>query len=525
MTGSTDIHRAKVALQNLIQHAKATQGNDLISGDQGFQSALRMDFSRALRPKESSGTEDLATELQQQVARLLKFSSAKDSEANGSSNSADAAATTPTANMAAIVPPKSSLEEVGLSSSSESSDDDDDLQRGANAQEDEEELPRRRRLVREEVSAAPLREQVTQARRQLFELDQDVTKLTRELKQCRQRAWMLQMRQSIAEAKLRNELRQRSSELNPRDWAEEKDLVDDEVDLRRDLAEWKERLQRWYAEAKHQDNILQHERNAMRGSEAPHPVLARHPAGEIFLTFPADDADSDDSDDRRPMPARRAPPPSNGDGGAAAGGDRAPTGITNATTKMASDDSSAESGDDDDDEDTYRRIGLAARGAAGAKAPSAAAPRVPKLEDSDISDDFEKESDENSLPSPSGEPGSMSLSASQTQEKSGESLTRIPGSSTSTMAPPPLGKLAKASSTVTVAGTRRISEDSSSSSSDEDAQRFRPLPQAKTLPKASLPPLSVGQRPQLRQEDDVSEISSEEIEEDVVDNLESSRSL
>lgn len=120
-----------------------------------------------------------------------------------------------------------------------------------------------------------------------------MTRVTRELKQCRSCLWNIQREQSAAEAQLANIIRARIVEL-PAEVRDEELLVDrKERQLAQELSEARANAARWWSIAKRQDAMLQQEREAQRGGDA-HRILALHPAGEVFLQAAHPDSDSEE---------------------------------------------------------------------------------------------------------------------------------------------------------------------------------------------------------------------------------------
>jgi len=133
-------------------------------------------------------------------------------------------------------------------------------------------------------------------------MDLRVTTLTRDLREGRRDLWLQQQRKSAAEAGLSAALAARESELSPRGLEEKRRLNDEARLLRQGLVDAKQRAARWYTEAQRHEGMVQQERDAMRGG--PHPILAKHPAGEVFLVSADPDNDSDDSRSPRGPPRR-----------------------------------------------------------------------------------------------------------------------------------------------------------------------------------------------------------------------------
>jgi len=461
MNGKSSVEDARSALQALLTTSKASPEEPSVNGGADGQPGtalrrlFRADIQRSLRPPAQAS--QLAAELESQVSRLLAQAPVAPAEKHS----------------VAPPPPPPAVEQVVLG------DDEDDEEDEEDEEEEllEEQRPRpRRKLIREEVQAADLRGQVAVARRRLHDLDFEVTALTRRLREGRQAAWNQQKLHSSAEAKIAQALAARSGELKKEAVDEMKVLEKEELKLRQSLGEVKAQASRWYQEARHQDAILQQERDAQKGGDA-HRILARHPAGEVFLpSFPSDNDSDDDYYDG--PPPRRPPPPSSA--AAASNGRRAAAG---------------DSSDEDSDKDSYQRP----RSAGGGGPP----PPPRRLDDSD-SDRDESEAG-SSMVSPAGESGSLSGML----DKSGEDHAAV------TNAGPP----ARAS---------KARSDSESSSEDEDPgpawKSAAPAASSTTAPaEAPVPPLpAVERRPLRPDEDDVEEVSSEEI---VDEELESSRSL
>lgn len=166
--------------------------------------------------------------------------------------------------------------------------------------------PRRTLVLQENngVSAA-LRSQVDAARRRLFEKDKTVTQLTQELKKSRSRLWELQRDSSSIEAQLARTIKAHVHKLPSSLRDREMHLEAEERERAQALTEARANAAKWSMVAKRQDQMLQqlrHERDVHRGGDA-HSILARHPAGEVFL--PAVGPDSDSDDDYYPQGQRR----------------------------------------------------------------------------------------------------------------------------------------------------------------------------------------------------------------------------
>lgn len=454
------------ALQALVATTNAHHEESAVNGGAGgsgteLRRQLKADFQKSLRPPAKAS--QLAAELESQVQRLL---------------AAAPAATAAEPSSAPAQPSKPTVEAVSLGDDDEEDESDDP--------EPVQERPKPRRiLVREEAAATSLRRQVAAGRKTLHDVDVEVTRLTRKLRESRQGAWVKQQSYSAAEARIAKVLAARSSELKKEMFDEAKKLEEEERRLRQALVEARAQATRWYQEARHQDAILQQERDAQKGGDA-HRILARHPAGEVFLpAFPSDN-DSDDEYYDAP-PARR--PPS----------------VASTTTAGRSNPRGGEASDSEDSDDHVPH-----RGPGGAAPANLKTPPDASDSDRDMSDGG------SSMVSPANESGSLSGML----EKSGEDHAPVtnPG-------PLPL--------------PRNPRSDTESSSDGEDITMRAPVapPAApatqtasstsSTPPDTSAPaptPPAVERRPLRPDVDDVEEISSEDIEA-AEEDMESSRSL
>jgi len=461
MNGKSSVEDARSALQALLQTSKGypePRVNGSVDGQPGaaLRRLFRADIQKSLRPPAQAS--QLAAELESQVSRLLAH-----------------APVAPVAeHVAEPTPPPPIVEKVVLADDKDDEDSDEDADEEDDEPFEDEQPQPRRKLFHEEQRAAGLREQVVIARRCLHELDDEVTKLTRKLREGRQTAWIQQQLHSAIEARIAKALAARAADLKQEAIKEMSNLEKEEQKLRQSLVEMRARASRWWQEAKHHDSILQQERDAQKGGEA-HRLLARHPAGEVFLpSFPSDN-DSDDDYYDGPPPPRRPPP-------------TASTTVASSGGRKAAGDSS----DEDSDGDDYQRP----QGGGGAGPP----PPLRRTEDSDS--DREDSDAGSSLVSPAGESGSLSGML----EKSGED--HIPAK----------------------VPVRKPRSDSESSSDDEDPgpawKNAAPTAAAASASASTpVPPLPAVERKPLRpDEDDASEISSEEIEA-VDESMETSRSL
>jgi len=163
--------------------------------------------------------------------------------------------------------------------------------------------PRRSLIVKGEGPMANmLRTQVADARRRLLGLDREVTRLTAELKKCRSNVWNQQRRQCSTEAHVTKVLQDRADELPLEARQEEVRLQRQERDLAQELSKARALAGRESSLAKRQDTMLQQERDQQKGDAQT--ILAKHPAGEVFLpSFPPDT----DSDDGNEMEMTRKP--------------------------------------------------------------------------------------------------------------------------------------------------------------------------------------------------------------------------
>mmetsp|Transcript_42228 Transcript_42228/g.134092 ORF Transcript_42228/g.134092 Transcript_42228/m.134092 type:complete len:381 (+) Transcript_42228:530-1672(+) len=137
-----------------------------------------------------------------------------------------------------------------------------------------------------------LRSQVQDMRRRLLQMDGTVTRLTAELKRSRRELWTQQREQSGQEAQIAQILAGRADELSPDVRTEEERLVREEAELAQQLSEARAQAARWSSVARRQDSMLQQERDQQKGDA--HSILAKHPAGEVFLPNLPHDTDSDD---------------------------------------------------------------------------------------------------------------------------------------------------------------------------------------------------------------------------------------
>jgi len=161
---------------------------------------------------------------------------------------------------------------------------------------------RRRSLVQKlkDERAVEIRAQVSDARRRLYLQDKEVTRLTAALKKCRSNVWNQQKRQCGNEAQLTKLLQERSDELFAADVERDQKLLREEKQLSQELSEARALAAKWSSVAKRQDSML---RDHQKGDAQS--IIAKHPAGEVFLPTIPPDADSDDGYEmdgpRRPM--------------------------------------------------------------------------------------------------------------------------------------------------------------------------------------------------------------------------------
>lgn len=393
---------------------------------------------------------------------------------------------------------------------------------------------RRRRLVHEEASASELRRAVAETRKNLHKFDVTVTQLTRQLRERRKEFGVVQQSRCSAETNIVRMMASREGELSPRSVEEGRKLEQEEQRLTELLVDARARATRWHAQAKHHDGIVQQERDAQKGGSA-HRILARHPAGEVFLI--AADNDSDDGYDGLPPPR-----------GTPAGGRR-----------------QQDSSDDEDYASTAAPSQAAVHRVAGGsdssdqddRTPLQPPPAAKKFHNTrSDQDDDEYDSDASgsasNLPSPSGGSGSMSgmLERSEDASASASLNTSGPRPGGATSGTQVKGKMAvsdsessdeeptqqqqqKDASASTSLSTSRVAPggancgmqgglsakdlDGSSSEGEELAEP------PKTVQAGAVPPLR--QVPKnVPQEDEAEEVSSEGIAE-IDESMETSRSL
>mmetsp|Transcript_24273 Transcript_24273/g.53948 ORF Transcript_24273/g.53948 Transcript_24273/m.53948 type:complete len:418 (-) Transcript_24273:145-1398(-) len=157
---------------------------------------------------------------------------------------------------------------------------------------------KRLRLVMEEADAKNLQVQVQEARRRLNSVDAETTRLTLELKECRSRHWEQQRLQANLEASITQMITEHSSGVSEGLLHEYATLDKKERELSGLLVEARAQTTKWANIAQRQDGMLQQDRSAQRGGDV-HGILNKHPAGEVFLSPPPPDSDSEDLDTPR----------------------------------------------------------------------------------------------------------------------------------------------------------------------------------------------------------------------------------
>lgn len=139
-----------------------------------------------------------------------------------------------------------------------------------------------------------LRAAVKDARRRLFTLDAETTRLTREVKMNRMKIWELQRTGSLKEAEIGRAI----APGNPA----KSDVLAEEVSK---VLEARHEAKKWLMQARRMDAELQQQ---FRGGGEAQKILLRHPAGEVFLPpmGSADDSDDGSESDYRPSPSAAA---------------------------------------------------------------------------------------------------------------------------------------------------------------------------------------------------------------------------
>lgn len=157
--------------------------------------------------------------------------------------------------------------------------------------------PKRITLVRKDGSqdAPELERQVEAARKQLKALDSETTTLTKQLKLCRRELWLKERDYCASERQISDCLQKNACKLSPEARDEEHRLGQQERRLTQELTEARAMAARWSSIAKRQDGMLQQEREATKGGDAQ-AILAKHPAGVVFLLhLPSDDSSDEGS--------------------------------------------------------------------------------------------------------------------------------------------------------------------------------------------------------------------------------------
>jgi len=263
-----------------------------------LRSILRAEFQKVLRPPKAAKQ---AVEIEAEVSRLLESVAGPHHQEPRRAGAAAGDAEVSRAQR----PPcaDAGMQTEGLASAA--------LLQGLLAEEpppepppEQHPVPRRRSLVvrAEGPTGSTLRTQVQDARRRLHALDKEVTSLTAELKRCRSNLWNQQRRQCSSEAQLSRLLKERASELPREEWDKDAKLQMEERRLAEELCEARALAAKWSSVAKRQDGMLHQERDHQRGDAQS--ILAKHPAGEVFLPNLSQDGDSEDGYDaegpRRP---------------------------------------------------------------------------------------------------------------------------------------------------------------------------------------------------------------------------------
>lgn len=475
---------ARSALQALLAPSKvsAAGGEGAKNGveeraPEGFRAIFRAELQEVLKPPPSAAK--LAAELEEQVKQLL------------TRNIPPAAP--------AEIPSQVQPELIHLS--------DEEDEDAASVEESGPAKPRRK-LVIEEEDAANLRREVAAARKRLSEFDQEVTKLTRQLRQTRQKSWNLQQQHSAAEARISKLISERAVELEADAVDTGKKLEQEESRLRQVLADWRSKASRFYSDAKHQESLLQQERDAAKGGDV-HRILATHPAGEVFLFTTHSDNESDDA------------------GGYGQG--------------------KLDYFSDDEDDHIRRTVASAGQPCAAVGLAGAGGVPKPRSEDSDKYDS----DDSSEMPSPSGRSGSGSLSRSANAPRENVSADGIVGMSANSASSSRTSGLEGATGRLAVVPARpSLLQGDSDTDSDKEivppvtAPVRKPgvpkvddfsdsdsgdkaMPNLPSAPKGPLPapvrPVPIGQRNTLGAQESADEVSSEDGIDEVLES--SSRSL
>eukprot|EP00440_Ansanella_granifera_P006698 gb/GFBE01007260.1/.p1 GENE.gb/GFBE01007260.1/~~gb/GFBE01007260.1/.p1 ORF type:complete len:444 (+),score=107.74 gb/GFBE01007260.1/:1-1332(+) len=423
---------ARAALQALLSTNKSpskTGGQDLKDqASQALRHLFRNDFTSALKPTKTDAS---LLEIEAKLLRLVE----KAPQGNGTESGFNPPARVPAAKPTAKKP-KLSPEDILATMEPEKLP---------------EPLPRNLRqklyLDEEAGTTAGLRVRLKENRKALLNQDRKVTALTAKLKQCRKDVWEQRMRQNLAELKHMRIIKTRLSELPPEMQKELEENEASESQLAEELSEARANAQRWVSVAKRQDGMLQQEREAQRGGDAM-SIIAKHPAGEVFLPPNLNDSDSEEEEVRRPRRGRE----------------------------------DVSLGSDSEDDDYTSTV-----------ASATATLQRSQMLGRQVSADSDEESVGSSVVSPSGESGSINF-----PDKASDS---------GSIASSPAGAAPKAPA----AATRRLAahDDSTSEEEVEKVEKNTSGPAAaQARPVPPLPGLSAVGRPNVQ--DEAEEVSSDE---------------
>lgn len=287
---------AKAALKSLLAATQSSRSKENSSANQDKDKAglalrqlFRTDFIRALQPAEADVRQ---ADIEAKLSRLLEKASKNGTNGQKDLNFKPPARVSETQQKPQRKP-RENLHELCEKLGPEPYDKPKPAP------------PRRSVVVEDEAGrSAGAKVKLRQARKELNSMDKRVTELTRNLRECRKSVWEQQRVLDNADYHCSRLISERADEFPAADKKELEELDAKCSKLSEELSEARTEHARWLAVAKRQDGMLQQEREAQKGGDAQ-AILARHPAGEIFLPPMPTDSDSEDEPEPRRRPAQQ----------------------------------------------------------------------------------------------------------------------------------------------------------------------------------------------------------------------------
>lgn len=287
---------AKAALKSLLAATQSSRSKENSSANQDKDKAglalrqlFRTDFIRALQPAEADVRQ---ADIEAKLSRLVEKASK-----NGTNGQKDLTFKPPArVSETQQKPPRKPMQDLHELCE----------KLGPEPYEKPSPAPPRRSVVVEDEAgrSAGAKLRLLKARRELSSMDKQVSQLTRNLRECRKSVWEQQRVLDNADYHCSRLISEHADEFPPADRKELEELDTKCSKLSEELSEARTEHARWLAVAKRQDGMLQQEREAQKGGDAQ-AILAKHPAGEVFLPPMPPDSDSEDEPEPRRRPTQQ----------------------------------------------------------------------------------------------------------------------------------------------------------------------------------------------------------------------------